>query len=117
MTWAILSQAIALVFDPYVLWVIFASALFGLFVGAVPGLTATMATALLVPITFFIPPVPAVAAIVSLHRDGDLRRRHPRCAAAHSRHAGVGRVHRRGLCDDARRARPSSRSARAWCSR
>jgi len=65
MTWAVLSQALALVFDPYVLWVIFASALFGLFVGAVPGLTATMATALLVPITFFIPPVPAVAAIVS----------------------------------------------------
>jgi putative tricarboxylic transport membrane protein len=64
-TWAVLSQAIALVFDPYVLWVIFASAMFGLFVGAVPGLTATMATALLVPITFFIPPVPAVAAIVS----------------------------------------------------
>ena len=52
-------------FDPYVLWVIFASALFGLFVGAVPGLTATMATALLVPITFFMPPVPAVAAIVT----------------------------------------------------
>ena len=65
MTWAVLSQALALVFDPYVLWVIFASALFGLFVGAVPGLTATMATALLVPIPFFIPPVPAVAAIVS----------------------------------------------------
>ncbi|HEY6511409.1 MAG TPA: tripartite tricarboxylate transporter permease, partial [Burkholderiaceae bacterium] len=65
MTWAVLSQAFALVFDPYVLWVVFASALFGLFVGAVPGLTATMATALLVPITFFIPPVPAVAAIVS----------------------------------------------------
>jgi putative tricarboxylic transport membrane protein len=65
MTWPVLSQAFALVFDPYVLWVILASALFGLFVGAVPGLTATMATALLVPVTFFIPPVPAVAAIVS----------------------------------------------------
>ena len=65
MTWAVLSQAFALVFDPYVLWVIFAAALFGLFVGAIPGLTATMATALLVPITFFIPPVPAVAAIVA----------------------------------------------------
>ncbi len=65
MTWAVLSQAFALVFDPYVLWVVLASALFGLFVGAVPGLTATMATALLVPVTFFIPPVPAVAAIVS----------------------------------------------------
>src|SRR5262245_47463184 len=59
------AQAFALVFDPYVLTVIFASALFGLFVGCIPGLTATMATALLVPITFFMPPVPAVAAIVT----------------------------------------------------
>src|SRR5215217_6852469 len=60
-----LAQAFALVFDPYVLWVILASAVFGLFVGAVPGLTATMATALLVPVTFFMPPVPAVASIVT----------------------------------------------------
>ena len=30
-----------------------------------PGLTATMATALLVPATFFMPPMPAVAAIVT----------------------------------------------------
>ena len=57
--------AFGMVFDPYVLWVIFASALFGLFVGAVPGLTATMATALLVPVTFFMPPVPAIASIVT----------------------------------------------------
>ncbi len=55
----------ALVFDPYVLWVILASAAFGLFVGAVPGLTATMATALLVPVTFFMEPVPAIASIVT----------------------------------------------------
>ena len=52
MTASILSQALAQVFDPYVLWVILGSAIFGLFVGAVPGLTATMATALLVPVTF-----------------------------------------------------------------
>ena len=62
---AVLAQAFALVFDPYVLWVILASAIFGLFVGAVPGLTATMATALLVPVTFFMPPVPAIASIVT----------------------------------------------------
>jgi putative tricarboxylic transport membrane protein len=62
---AVLAQALALVFDPYVLWVILASAIFGLFVGAVPGLTATMATALLVPVTFFMPPVPAIASIVT----------------------------------------------------
>jgi TctA family transporter len=60
-----IGAAFALVFQPYVLWVIFASAIFGLFVGAVPGLTATMATALLVPVTFFMPPVPALASIVT----------------------------------------------------
>src|SRR3954465_620588 len=60
-----LAQAFALVFDPYVLWVILASAAFGLFVGAVPGLTATMATALLVPVTFSMAPVPATASIVT----------------------------------------------------
>jgi TctA family transporter len=60
-----IALALSLVFDPYVLAVILGSALFGLFVGAIPGLTATMATALLVPVTFFMPPVPAVAAIVT----------------------------------------------------
>src|SRR3982751_3678688 len=60
-----IAQAFGLVLEPYVLLVIAASAMYGLFVGAIPGLTATMATALLVPVTFFIPPVPAVAAIVS----------------------------------------------------
>ncbi len=57
--------AFGLVFEPYVLIVILCSAVFGLVVGAIPGLTATMATALLVPITFFMPPVPAIAAIVT----------------------------------------------------
>ncbi len=60
-----LTAAFGLVFDPFVLMVIGLSAIFGLFVGAIPGLTATMATALLVPITFFMPPVPALGAIVT----------------------------------------------------
>jgi putative tricarboxylic transport membrane protein len=60
-----LAAAFGLVFDPFVLMVIVLSAVFGLFVGAIPGLTATMATALLVPITFFMPPVPALGAIVT----------------------------------------------------
>ena len=51
--------------DPYVIVVIIASAALGLFVGAVPGLTAAMAIALLVPVTFFMPPVPALAAMVT----------------------------------------------------
>src|SRR3970282_1086012 len=60
-----LIAAFGLVFAPYVLGVILGSAVFGLFVGAIPGLTATMATALLVPVTFFMPPMPAIAAIVT----------------------------------------------------
>jgi len=57
--------AFGLVFDPYVLGVMLAAGVFGLFVGAMPGLTATLATALLVPITFFMEPIPALAAIVA----------------------------------------------------
>ena len=58
-------QAFVLVLDPYNLLVMVLASLFGLFVGAVPGLTATMATALLVPVTFFMAPIPAIAAIVT----------------------------------------------------
>jgi putative tricarboxylic transport membrane protein len=58
--------ALSLVFKPYVLMIICISAVYGLFVGAIPGLTATMATALLVPVTFFMDPVPALAAIVTM---------------------------------------------------
>ncbi len=60
-----LITAFGLVFDPYVLTVILGASVFGIFVGAIPGLTATMATALLVPVTFFMPPVPALGAIVA----------------------------------------------------
>jgi len=57
--------ALPLVFQPNVLAVMALAAMFGLFVGSVPGLTATMATALLVPLTFFMDPVPAIAAMVT----------------------------------------------------
>jgi len=55
----------ALVIQPLVLLALLAGAAFGLFVGAIPGLSATMATALLVPVTFFMDPLPAMALIVS----------------------------------------------------
>jgi len=59
-------ESLANVAEPQVLLVIFASALYGIFVGSIPGLTATMAVALIVPITFFLDPIPAIAAIVTL---------------------------------------------------
>jgi putative tricarboxylic transport membrane protein len=63
--WTAIGQAFSMVFEPYTLMVMVLAAFYGLFVGAVPGLTATMATALLVPVTFFMPPIPAVAAMVT----------------------------------------------------
>ena len=63
--WEHFAQAFSMVFEPYTIMVMVLASLFGLFVGAVPGLTATMATALLVPVTFFMPPIPAIAAIVT----------------------------------------------------
>lgn len=60
-----LGTALALVCQWSVLVVIIVSALYGTLVGAIPGLTATMAVALLVPITFYMSDVQAIAAIVT----------------------------------------------------
>ena len=60
-----IEQALDLVFRLDVMTTILAAAIFGLFVGAIPGLTATMAIALLVPVTFFMEPVPAVGAMIT----------------------------------------------------
>lgn len=53
------------VFTPSVMTVIVLASVFGLFVGAMPGLSATMATALLVPLTFAMDPIPALGAIIA----------------------------------------------------
>ena len=58
-------QAFGLVFQPDVMIAIFASAVYGLTVGSLPGLSATMATALLVPVTFYLSPIAAVATIIT----------------------------------------------------
>ncbi|WP_102106986.1 tripartite tricarboxylate transporter permease [Oceaniglobus roseus] len=60
-----IAALLAAVFDPQILLTILIATLYGSFVGAMPGLTATMAVALLVPFTYFMDPVQAVAAIVA----------------------------------------------------
>ena len=65
-TLEIMSAGLDLLLDPQVLMVIVGSGLFGLFIGSMPGLTATMAVALLVPITFYMPAVPAIASIITM---------------------------------------------------
>lgn len=54
-----------LVLQADVLITIAISALFGLFVGMIPGLSSTMAVALLVPVTFAMSPVAALATIIT----------------------------------------------------
>ncbi len=57
--------AAAMVLRWDVMITILAASAFGMVVGAIPGLTATMAIALLVPITFFMDPIPAVGAMIA----------------------------------------------------
>ncbi|MAM57182.1 MAG: C4-dicarboxylate ABC transporter permease [Salinicola sp.] len=60
-----LSDTLSTLFDPGNLAIIAACTLYGTFVGAMPGLTATMAVALLVPFTYFMDPLLAISAIVA----------------------------------------------------
>jgi TctA family transporter len=60
-----LFEAFRMVAAPDVLVAILASSVYGLVVGSLPGLSATMATALLVPVTFYLSPLAAVASIVA----------------------------------------------------
>ena len=59
------ASALAALFSPASLAVIAACTLYGTFIGAMPGLTATMAVALLVPFTYFMDPLIAISAIVA----------------------------------------------------
>jgi putative tricarboxylic transport membrane protein len=59
-------EALQTVLDPGVLLVVVLSAVYGVFIGSIPGLTATMAVALLVPVTFHLDPIHAIAAVVTL---------------------------------------------------
>jgi TctA family transporter len=58
-------EAFAMVATTEVAIAVLASAVYGMVIGALPGLTATMATALLVPVTFYLSPIAAVATIIT----------------------------------------------------
>lgn len=64
--WANLVTAAESLADPLTLLVILLAGAFGLLIGAIPGLTATLGAALLIPFTFFLDPIPAIAAIISM---------------------------------------------------
>ena len=61
-----LTQALAAVLDPTLLLVVAAAAVYGTMFGSIPGLSATMAVALIVPLTYFLSPLAALAAVITL---------------------------------------------------
>lgn len=60
------SQALEMVLDPFVILVVVLSGLLGIVIGSLPGLTATLGAALLIPFTFFLDPIPAIASIITM---------------------------------------------------
>ena len=60
----------ALVTDPVVVGLIIAGTLGGVLVGALPGLSSSMAVALLLPLSVYLDPVPAMALLSSLYCAG-----------------------------------------------
>jgi putative tricarboxylic transport membrane protein len=62
---AALLEGFRLVAAPDVLLALLLASIYGLVIGSLPGLSATMATALLVPFTFYLSPLAAIATIVA----------------------------------------------------
>lgn len=62
----ILQAAQQTLLDPMIWAIVVGSAVYGIFIGAMPGLSATMGVALFVPLTFWLDPLPALAGIVTM---------------------------------------------------
>jgi putative tricarboxylic transport membrane protein len=56
--------------DPYLIGLVLVGTLGGVMVGAMPGLSSTMATALLLPFTLTMEPIPAIALLSALYCAG-----------------------------------------------
>ena len=63
---SVVAAAVLAVLDPEVVVTMALASVFGLLLGAIPGLTATMGAALLVPISFFLDPLPAIGAVIAV---------------------------------------------------
>ena len=54
-------------FDPYLLFLIFATTIIGIVIGVLPGLGATTGAALLLPFTLTMEPVHAIAVLATIY--------------------------------------------------
>ncbi|MGH8634323.1 MAG: tripartite tricarboxylate transporter permease, partial [Burkholderiales bacterium] len=65
-----LAQAAAAVFAWQALAMILVGTILGMVVGALPGLTATMAMAIFSPLTFFMPPLVGIPFLLGIYKGG-----------------------------------------------
>ncbi|MGM0432930.1 MAG: tripartite tricarboxylate transporter permease, partial [Spirochaetota bacterium] len=56
-----------MVLDPLILLIIFGGTALGILVGALPGLSATMGLAVLLPISFYMPPLNAILLLLGMY--------------------------------------------------
>lgn len=61
---------ISATFTIKIIILIFAGSLFGMILGAIPGLTVTLAVAIVIPVTFYLNPVEAMALLISVYKSG-----------------------------------------------
>lgn len=61
-----LNEALALTMDPQVWAYVAVGLVLGLFVGAIPGLSATMAVAVLLPLAFYLPPQVGIPFLIAI---------------------------------------------------
>lgn len=66
----LLFDGLVTIMNPYSLGMICLGVLVGVVVGAIPGLTTSMAMALAVPVTFFMPPLLGIPFLVGLYKGG-----------------------------------------------
>lgn len=65
--WGLLYHSFGAVFTPSVMFMICVGTLAGIIIGALPGLTATMGVALLVPLTFGRPPIESLSMLMGIY--------------------------------------------------
>ena len=65
--WDLMFSSYAAVFTPRILFMICVGTTAGITIGALPGLTATMGVALLLPLTFGRPPVESISMLMGIY--------------------------------------------------
>jgi len=70
MVYDTLMQAFQMIFDPYSLLLLAGGVALGIIFGAIPGLTATMGVAILIPMTFYLPPAQGIVMLCGIYVGG-----------------------------------------------